>query len=236
MYSTVINNHIIVVIMTWCRVHWLLCSDTFHNTWNQICVFAQIHAHICASGVFHTWKIVKPSVFPPSFKSLIPFEPSLKPPARDVHVCVCVCVRVKVWVMEELLMEECDDGWVWQADGFACRLFNHTDSAGREGSALSRHGNKQETNLPTILSRTLPRGWCFWLSVRKRAWVLSSKYVFKKAEMQKHQYPCEIWEQSVKTKHLWSFYITVSFNIIIFFLLVKMKRVELSLIFINSLQ
>lgn len=130
----------------------------------------------------------KPSVFPLSFsdasKSLIPSDPSLKPPAGfETLMWVSVCVRVKVWVMGGLLMEnECDDGWVWQADGFACRLFNHTDSAGREGRALSRHGNKQETNLPTILSRTFPHGWCFWLSVRKTERVSASKYVFKKAQ------------------------------------------------------
>lgn len=31
----------------------------------------------------------------------------------------------------------------------------------------------------------------FWLSVRKRERVLASKYMFKKAEIQKDQHPCE---------------------------------------------
>lgn len=49
--------------------------------------------------------------------------------------------RCCFWVMCGWWRMLGDDRWMWQADGFACRLFNHTNSVGHEVGALSCQSN-----------------------------------------------------------------------------------------------
>lgn len=67
--------------------------------------------------------------------------PFRSPPWRCSAAFLASWRRGPVWVMGRWWRTLADDRWMWQADGFGCRLFNHADSAGREGRALSCQSN-----------------------------------------------------------------------------------------------
>lgn len=83
---------------------------------------------------------------------------TLLPPITSSPIPLLSVILLSLcWVMACWWRMLCHERWMWQADGFGCRLFNHRHSAGREGRALSCHTNQQkatqhwrETRLSTL--------------------------------------------------------------------------------------
>lgn len=63
--------------------------------------------------------------------------PVYRAPPFSLWGIACCCF----WVMCAWWQTLGDDRWMWQADGFACHLFNHTNSVGHEVRALSCQSN-----------------------------------------------------------------------------------------------
>lgn len=63
--------------------------------------------------------------------------PVHRAPSFSLWGIACCCF----WVMCAWWRTLGDDRWMWQADGFACHLFNHTNSVGHEVRALSCQSN-----------------------------------------------------------------------------------------------